>query len=165
MNTSRQALPDITAFLNNLAEEHSVLARLVDLLRTEQDALVRGEADRVAALAESKAGCIAALQAHALERRIMALGTAASLDANALKVWTETQAKREPRLAQRWREFLALARTADQLNRANGTLIVARLRATQKALSTMFEAAGILDGYGADGNAVSLREARQLAVA
>jgi hypothetical protein len=36
---------------------------------------------------------------------------------------------------------------------------------TQQALTTLFGAAGIPGAYGADGNAVSLHEGRQLAVA
>jgi len=44
-------------------------------------------------------------------------------------------------------------------------LIAARLRVTQQAIATIFGAAGIPGAYGADGNAVSLREGRQLAVA
>jgi flagella synthesis protein FlgN len=156
--------PDIAAYLLNLAEEHSVLARLVDLLRSEQDALVRGDADRVAELEEPKGRCIAALQAHAEARRRILLGGGQPADGEGLRLWTQQHAKTEPRLAQRWREFVALARLADQLNQANGTLITARLRVTQQALTTLFGAAGIPGAYGADGNAVSLREGRQLAV-
>ena len=165
MKPSLRARPDITAYLSNLAEEHSVLARLVDLLRSEQDALVRGDADRVASIEEPKTHCIAALRAHAQERRALLLAGGESPDGEGMRHWTEEQGRAEPRLARRWREFLALARVADQVNRANGTLIAARLRATQQALTTMFGAAGIPGAYGADGNAVSLREARQLAVA
>ena len=165
MNASLRARPNVAAYLNNLAEEHSVLARLVDLLRSEQDALVRGDADRVAALAEPKNHCITTLQGYAQERRAILVAGGQSPDADGIRLWTQEETKTEPRLAQRWREFLALARVADQLNRANGTLIAARLRATQQALNAMFGAAGILGAYGADGNAVSLREARQLAVA
>lgn len=159
-----RARPDVTAYLRNLAEEHSVLARLVDLLRSEQDALVRGDADRVAGLEEPKTHCIAVLQAHAEERRRILQAGGRSPDRDGIRLWTQEQAKSEPRLAQRWREFVALARVADQINRANGSIITARLRATRQALTTMFEAAGIPGAYGADGNAVSLRERRQLAV-
>src|SRR5262249_13974039 len=119
MTASPRARPNITAYLNNLAEEHSVLARLVDLLRAEQDALVRGDADQVAALADPKAQCIGALKAHAQERRALVAAGGRSPDGNGMKLWTEEQAKAEPRLGQRWREFLALARVADQVNRAN----------------------------------------------
>jgi len=165
MTASLRVRPNITAYLNNLAEEHSVLARLVDLLQAEQDALVRGDADRVAALTEPKAQCIGALQAHAQERRALVLAGGRSTDSQGMRLWTEEQSRTEPRLAQRWREFLALARRADQVNRANGMFIATRLNATQQALTTMFGAAGIPGAYGADGNAVSLREARRLAVA
>jgi flagellar biosynthesis/type III secretory pathway chaperone len=164
MNGMR-ARPNIAAYLSNLAEEQSVLARFVELLRSEQDALVRGDADRIAALAEPKGRCIAALQAHAEERRHILLAGGESPDRDGIRSWTQAQGKSEPRLVQRWREFLTLARVADQVNRANGALIAARLRVTQQALTTMFGAAGIPGAYGADGSAVSLREGRQLAVA
>ena len=165
MNASQRLRPDVTAYLNNLAEEHSVLARLVDLLRSEQDALLRGDADRVAALADAKAHSIAALQAYSQERRALLSVGGQALDGDGMRRWTEEQGRHDPRLARRWREFLALARVADQVNRANGNLIAARLRATQQALTTMFGAAGIPGAYDADGSAVSLREARQLAIA
>jgi flagella synthesis protein FlgN len=165
MNPSERARPDIAAYVNNLAEEHSVLARLVDLMRSEQDALVGGDADRVAALAEPKAHCVAALQAYAQARRALLSIGGQALDGDGMRRWTEEQGRNDLRLARRWREFLALARIADQLNHANGTLIAARLHATQQALTIMFSAAGISGAYGADGNAVSLREARQLAIA
>ena len=157
--------PDIAAYLRNLAEEQSVLARFVDLLRSEQEALLRGDADRLAALEEPKNRCIAALQAHASERRHILLAGGQSPDRDGVRFWTEKQGRTEPRLAQRWSEFLALARVADQVNRANGALIAARLRATQQALNTIFAAAGIPGAYAADGSAVSLREGRRLAVA
>ena len=157
--------PDIAAYLRNLAEEQSVLARFVDLLRSEQEALLRGDADRLAALEEPKNRCIAALQAHAGERRDILLAGGQSADRDGVRRWTERQGKTEPRLAQRWGEFLALARVADQVNRANGALITTRLCATQQAINTIFAAAGIPGAYSADGSAVSLREGRRLAVA
>jgi len=114
---------------------------------------------------EPKGQCITALQAHAHERRALVLAGGQSPNGDGMRLWTEEHGRSEPRLAERWREFLTLARIADEVNRVNGTLIATRLRATQQALNTIFGAAGILGAYGADGNAVSLREARQLAVA
>src|SRR5262245_11779348 len=137
MTASPRARPNITAYLNNLAEEHSVLARLVDLLRAEQDALVRGDADRVAALAEPKAQCVGARKPHAQERRALVLAGGQSPESNGMRLWTEEQSRIEPRLARRWREFLALARVADQVNRENGTLIATRLRATEQGLNAI----------------------------
>jgi len=164
MNATLRRHPDIAAYLTNLAEEHSVLARLVELLRSEQDALVGGDADQVAALAEPKSRCIAALQAHGAERRRILAAGGQPVHPDGIRLWTREQAKREPRLAQRWNAFLALARVAEELNRANGALIASRLTVTQQALTTLFAAAGIPGAYGADGNAVSLHEGRQLAV-
>ena len=163
MNGSPRA--HIAAWLNNLAEEQLVLARLVELLRSEQDALVRGDADGVAALANTKGRCLAALQAHAEERRGILLSAGQSPDREGIRFWTQQHGRTEPRLVQRWRESVDLARVADQVNRANGALIASRLTVTQQALTTLFGAAGIPGAYGADGNAVSLREGRQLAVA
>ena len=157
--------PDVAAYLRNLAEEQSVLARFVELLRSEQDALVKGDADRVAALADPKGRCVAALQAHAGERRAILLAAGQSPDREGISSWIREHGRTEPRLVQRWREFMELARVADQVNRANGSLIAARLTVTQQALTTLFGAAGIPGAYGADGNAVSLHEGRQLAVA
>jgi flagella synthesis protein FlgN len=157
--------PDIAAYLRNLAEEQSVLARFVELLRSEQDALVGGDADRLAALAEPKSRCVAALQAHAAERRAILLAAGLSPDREGIRSWMREHGRTEPRLAQRWDDFVGLARVADQINRTNGSLIASRLTVTQQTLTTLFAAAGIPGAYGADGNAVSLREGRQLAVA
>lgn len=159
------ARPDLAAYLSNLAEEQSVLARFVELLRAEQDALLRGDADQLAQLAEPKNRCIAALQAHAEERRHLLLAGGQPADREGIRYWTREQGRTEPRLAQRWSEFLTLARVAADVNRANGALIAARLRATQQALTTIFGAAGIPGAYAADGSAVSLHEGRRLAVA
>ena len=54
---------------------------------------------------------------------------------------------------------------ADAARAPQAALIASRLTVTQQALTTLFGAAGIPGAYGADGNAVSLREGRQLAVA
>ena len=157
--------PDVAAYLRNLAEEQSVLARFVELLRSEQDALVKGDADRLAALAEPKNRCVAALQAHAGERRAILLAAGQSAGREGIRSWMREHGRTEPRLVEAWREFIELARVADQVNRANGSLIASRLTVTQQALTTLFGAAGIPGAYGADGNAVSLHEGRQLAVA
>ena len=157
--------PDVAAYLRNLAEEQSVLARFVELLRSEQDALIKGDADRLAALAETKSRCVAALQAHAGERRAILLAAGQAPGREGITAWTREHGRTEPRLVERWREFIELARVADQVNRANGSLIASRLTVTQQALTTLFGAAGIPGAYGADGNAVSLHEGRQLAVA
>ena len=157
--------PDVAAYLRNLAEEQSVLARFVELLRSEQDALVKGDADRLAALADPKSRCVAALQAHAGERRAILLAAGQTPGREGIASWMREHGRTEPRLVERWRAFIELARVADQVNRANGALIASRLTVTQQALTTLFGAAGIPGAYGADGNAVSLHEGRRLAVA
>lgn len=154
---------DSAALTGNLDREIAALRVLIDLLRAEQSALVRGESERVAEFAEPKAAHLFKLTRFGEERaRLLAAAGLKADRAGMQRIFREHSGS-AARIA--WRTLLELTQAAQQTNTTNGMLIAARLNHTQRALSAIFSAARVPGAYGADGNTVSLRTAQQLAVA
>jgi len=146
-----------------LQGERAAMVALVELLRTEQELLLKGDTDPLSALGEAKARHLTELTRHAEQRRCFLLDCKLTPDRDGMNAWLEAHAAAHPELRDASRQLLALTRTAHVMNRVNGTLIATRLRVTQQALNTLFGEAATSGAYGADGSTVT-PQTRKLAV-
>ena len=126
-----------------LTAELALLREFAILLTAEQEALVRGDIDRLMPLAEEKSRQATVL-AQAAEERNQTL-TALGLERD--KLGMEAWLAREPRATSArdaWQALLNLAVEARTRNELNGKLIQSRLQQNQRALAD-FSQAVVLD--------------------
>jgi flagella synthesis protein FlgN len=152
-------------FVAGLQDEQAALAAFTGLLQAEQDALIQGDADRVAELAGDKATQIELL-AHLGEVRSRHLA-AQNLSGNAegLLAWLGRNPGFAAAVRKIWRELLAQAEVARQLNLSNGVLIESRLQQNRLKLAVLQSAAAADGVYRADGQLGALRSARSFSLA
>ena len=148
-----------------LQSEHEALTAIIALLRTEQQALVRGELERLAAFAESKSICLFELSRLGEQRQLWLRERKLSANRAGMERLLRDYAGNSPPTRAAWERLLKLTQDAQQLNHTNGALIGGRLNGTQRALNVLFSAANIAGAYAPDGSTVSLRTAHELAVA
>ncbi len=137
-----------------LTAELALLREFALLLKAEQEALVRGELDRLMPLAEEKSRQ-ASLLAEAAERRNQSLA-ALGLDRDRLGMdaWLASGAKAAG-AGEDWQNLLLLAATARTQNELNGKLIQTRLQQNQRALTALNVANSQTQLYGPDGQVKS----------
>ena len=164
----RTASPDAgpaasaAVFAAELQDEHSALVAFIRLLRAEQDALVQGDADRLAELATDKAAQLELLT-HLGELRSRHLA-AQNLGAGAegMLTWLRRNPGFAAAVSKIWRELLAQAETAQQINQSNGILIDNRLQQNRLKLVVLQTAANSDGVYRQDGQLRPLRSTRSL---
>lgn len=153
---------DAAAFAAALQAEQDALGRFIGLLRAEQDTLVRGDADGLAALAPDKAAQLDLLAALGEQRKRCLAAQALADSADGMQTWLERIEPTATAAHKTWQEVLARARTAQQLNRSNGALIENRLQQTRLKLAVLQSAAASDGVYRRDGQLRALRSARPL---
>jgi flagella synthesis protein FlgN len=162
--TSVDAGPAANAanFVSAIQDERAALLAFTGLLQAEQDALVRGDADRVAALAAEKASQIELLS-HLGESRSRFLA-AQNLNAgnDGMLAWLGRNPGFATAVKKIWQELLALARKAQQINLNNGVLIESRLQQNRLKLAVLQTAANAGGVYRPDGHLRPLRGGRSL---
>src|SRR5262249_19964257 len=109
--------------------------RLLSLLHKERDALRKASADALPEIAEEKF--------HEVEKLL------ALVQARVARF--EDGADRESDAA--WQELCRLAADAKRQNELNGRLIAVQQQHFDRALSALYQAAGVVPLYGADGRA------------
>ena len=150
------------AFVAGLQDEQAALAKFTTLLQAEQDALVQGDADRVGELAKAKADQIELLT-HLGELRNRHLAAQnLSAGAEGMLSWLNRNPGFATAVRKLWRELLAQAETARQINQSIGLLIESRLQQNRLRLAVLQTAAGADGVYRADGQLRPLRSARSL---
>ncbi len=163
-NTSANAGPAATAanFVTTLRDECVALLAFTGLLEAEQDALVEGDADRVAGLAAQKASQIDLLS-HLGDLRSSYLATQ-NLDtgADGMLAWLGRNPGFATAVKKIWQELLALAEKAQRINLHNGSLIDGRLQQTRLKLAVLQTAANSDGVYRSDGQLRPLRGGRSI---
>jgi flagella synthesis protein FlgN len=149
-------------FVAGLQDEQIALVAFTGLLQAEQDALVQGDADRLAELATGKAAKIELLTLLG-ELRSRHL-SAQNLRGNAegMLAWLKRNPGFATAVGKIWRELLAQAETARQINHSNGLLIESRLQQNRLKLSVLQTAAASDGVYRPDGQLRPLRSVRSL---
>ena len=139
-----------TAFAQTLAAERETITRFIELLEREQASLRHGQTEELIELSTQKEALAARLEALGAERRSFLAGHGHSTDRKGTEAWCE-QHPDDGEAADSWREILALAARARELQRVNGDLIELHLHYNAKALEALQGGRRSLDLYGPDG--------------
>ena len=158
---------DVHALTRAMRTEAEALTEFITLLHEEQQALMRGNLERLASFAESKAIILFELNRLGDQRRHALSSHGMTPDrAGMQKLLRDRGAVAGSEADVAWRKLLELAATAQHLNETNGNLIRTRLSGTQQALNVLFSAANVMIGtYTSDGGTTCYRAPQQLAVA
>ena len=133
-----------------------MLREFAVLLQAEQEALVRGELDRLMPLAEEKSRQ-ATLLAQAADRRNQALtDLGLAKDRPGMEAWLNGDGDKSAAPTRGdWEALLAMAATSRSQNELNGKLIQTRLQQNQRALAALNAANNQTQLYGPDGQVKS----------
>ncbi len=156
---------DGAALARTLKTESDLLGVLVSLLRDEQQAVVRGDLDRLASFAESKTIHLSELMRLGGQRQELLRENGLTPDREGMACLLRGCTAAAPQARPEWERLLELTATAHHLNETNGALIRTRLAVTQRALGVLMSAAKISGAYAPDGSTVCYRTRQQLAVA
>lgn len=147
-------------FVESLREENAELLAFIRALRAEQDALMHGDADRVDRLAPDKASHIENLNRLGEQRSRHLEAHSLKSNAEGMTAWL----KRNPQYAlaggKTWRELLAQAETARQINQNNGILIENNLQQTRVKLAVLQTSVASDGVYRPDGKLRPLSNTR-----
>lgn len=161
---SQQASPAASAavFVAGLQDELLALSAFTKLLRAEQDVLVHGNADRLAELAVEKAAQIERLSLLGELRNRHLAAQNLSGSAEGMLTWLSRNPGFTAAVRKVWRELLAQAETARQVNHSNGLLIESRMQQNRVKLAVLQSAAAPDGVYRPDGQLRTLRSARSI---
>lgn len=138
----------ITQLLAAMAAERTALLSFVSLLEREQKMLVENLTDQLLELSEKKSTDALGLNQLAEVRRNLLRKFIPVFSVEAIHAWLRV---RSPEGLVVWREMLALAERARQLNHTNGELIQMKLRHNQQSLAVLSNAVNKANLYGPDG--------------
>ncbi len=149
-------------FVTAMQDERVALLAFTGLLEAEQDALLQGDADRLAELATQKATQLELL-GHLGETRNRYLA-AQNLNpsANGMLTWLGRNPGFSAAVKKIWGELLAQAEKAQEINRRIGLLIESRLQQNRLKLAVLQTAAAADGVYRPDGQLRTLRSTRSL---
>lgn len=143
--------------IENLEAEHRAYQDFVQILQTEQDALVQGNVDSLLELARIKSEKVVLLSRLAESRTRFISAQDCPQEHGDVAKWLQKQGNgKNPQIAELWQQLLTLAGNAQQLNQINGSMIDTRLRNNQQALAILQVAANQSALYGPDGQTQAL---------
>ena len=149
-------------FVAGLQDEQAALTAFTTLLQAEQDALVEGDTDRLGAIAADKAAQIALLTHLGEQRNRHLAEQELSGSADGMLAWMGRNPGFAAAVKKIWRELLAQAEKARQINDNIGMLIERRLQHTRVQLAVLQSAAAAVGVYRADGQLRPQQGARLL---
>lgn len=149
-------------FAASLQAEQDALGAFIGLLQAEQEVLVRGDAERLAELAPGKAAQIDLLTRLGEQRKRHLASQDLADSAKGMPAWMKRNLGFAAAVRTLWRELLARAETARQLNQSNGLLIENWLQQNRLKLAVLQSAAAADGVYRPDGQLRPLRSARSL---
>ncbi len=128
--------------------ELAAVVRFIEILQREHAALMNVDVNALMTITPEKLKQAEQLNQLAQSRvsSLASLGIAS--DRPHVETWLTTQASN---MTEVWNALIEAARTAQQLNQTNGTLIESQLKNNQQVLNTLVSAANQSSVYGADG--------------
>ncbi len=150
------------AFAAVLQAEHEALGEFVSLLQAEQEILIQGNADRLAAIAPEKSAQIELLSRLGQKRDAYLSGQNLPLSAAGVETWFSRYPARTSALRKTWAESLHRAEMARQLNLSNGMLIENRMQQNRQKLTVLQSAVNSDHTYRPDGQLGPFRSGRQI---
>jgi flagella synthesis protein FlgN len=155
--TLTPAIDSPSALAKNLEAESRAYQDFIQVLQTEQDALVQGNVDPLLELARIKSEKVVLLSQLAESRARFLSAQGCSQEHGGMTKWLHQQRdEKTPQIAELWQQLLTLAENAQQLNQINGSMIDTRLRNNQQALAILQVAAKQSALYGPDGQTQTL---------
>jgi flagella synthesis protein FlgN len=149
-------------FVAGLQDEQIALVAITSLMQAEQDALVQGDADRLAALGADKAVRIERLTVLGEQRSRHLAAQNLGASAEGMLIWSNRNPGFAAHARKLWRELLTQAETARQINHSNGLLIESRLQQIRLKLAVLQTAAASDGVYRSNGQLRPLRSTRSL---
>ena len=145
----------LNAFLLSFKREFEAFREFHQILSTEHEALLNGDADELLSLAQRKNKRVIELTQLAEARNQFLTESVGSTNQIGMEIWLDSYDPADKNRARKlWQDLIDLARTAKDLNQSNGQLIHTRLAHNQEALNVLLGAnAGTSNLYGADGQA------------
>ncbi|HZW11849.1 MAG TPA: flagellar protein FlgN [Noviherbaspirillum sp.] len=151
------------ALADSLGEELKAGNILLQLLQQEQEHLINADLEALTRVTEEKAKIVAHMTELA-QKRHRALGASGFEAGEAgMQAWLNSRAA-SPAAEKSWKDLLAVAQQAKELNRTNGLLIGQHMARNQNALNVL---QGAPDGgamYGPNGQSTSQSSSRRLVV-
>ncbi|HUW50894.1 MAG TPA: flagellar protein FlgN [Sulfuricella sp.] len=147
--TIKLAITSPDDFAKSLDAELRAFLDFIQVLQTEQEALIQGNVDFLVELAQVKSEKVILLSQYAMSRSRF-LGTqGCAPEQGGMGKWLRQHDN--PQITEIWRQLLEHAETAQQLNQINGVMIETKLRNNQQALAVLQSAANKSALYGPDG--------------
>jgi flagella synthesis protein FlgN len=145
-------VPDRVAFVGGLRAELAALQEFCQILRAEQDALMRRDVEAILKLSEVKSEQVERLSALASIRAAYLDSLHLPTDRRGMAEWLVVHGRADqPELSRLWHQLLEAASEAQSINQSNGALIGVRLQHNQAALTTLHAAARRHTLYRPDG--------------
>ena len=156
------AAPGAAAFAAGLQAEQDALGAFLGLLQHEQEALIRGNAERLALLAPDKAAKIDLLAALGEQRNRHLASQNLPASAQGMTAWLKRNPGYAASVSKTWKQLLARAETARQINHSNGLLIEGKMQQYRLRLAVLQMATASDGVYRPDGQLRPLRRARSI---
>jgi flagella synthesis protein FlgN len=150
--------------LSTLREEHELMTSLLEVMKQEQDLLVRADTDGLTEVTPRKSSLITQMAALAAARH-EALGAAGFAPREAgMEAWLDSI--NDGAAAAQWQALLAATVEAKEMNRVNGMLINKQLSHNQNIIHAMRQPASGGDAgmYGPKGQATVSGPSRRFVV-
>jgi flagella synthesis protein FlgN len=156
--------PDASAaaFATALQAEHDALGAFISLLQAEQEILIQGNADRLAAIAPEKSAQIDLLARLGRKRDCYLADQNLAQSAAGVEAWFSRQPAIATAARKTWRESLRRAELARQLNLNNGLLIESRMQQNRQKLTVLQTAVGSDHVYRPNGQLGPFRSGRPI---
>jgi len=144
-------IQDSSEFITALMDEKKTVQVFIETLKKEEEALIQGEIDNIDSLASDKTRLVEKLMSLGEQRSQFLLSQGLTTDSAGMNKWLAMNP--DSTLQTLWGELLELAKTAKQINQANGLVISSQLQHNQRAFSALQSAAGNISLYGPKGQA------------
>lgn len=150
----------MSVLLQNTEAEASAVARFVDLLKLERDALSGGNIDNLDNLVQGKNDIAAELQVLAGQRDASLASRGFGAGRVGFEAWLAAHPASKA-AQQAWSQVLLLAKEARELNQMNGELIRIRVQHNSQALEALLAVSRQPSLYGPNGQAAP-RDSRRI---
>lgn len=155
---------DTPSLLARLTAENAAWQALLQTLQDEEQALIAGDADRLALLNTVKLTQLQNVSEHARNRHADLLAAGHTPDPAGMGAWLAQH--KHPELPARWQQLGKMEQEAQALNQRIGALIELRLTATRQALNVLIHSATSQGGlYDQEGMAVAAHKGKPLTAA
>lgn len=140
----------MSALAAALDKEAQLVSRLLELLKSEQEILVAGNAEMLEALTREKNGLIADITRASQEREATFLPAPPPTGNEAMAAWLAGHPG-EKAAAAAWEKLIDVTREAKEAHDKNGVMINALIRKTGEALAILTQHQQDHSLYGRDG--------------